>query len=128
VNDLLDDVKLAKAVVLEDFARERFQRGAMFFPHVLDVAQPVVDQTELLPAQRREHAAAAVVAADDDMLDVQHIHGELDHRQAVEIGVHDDVRHVAVHEQVAGHQPDDFVRGHAAVGAADPEIRRRLLL
>ena len=39
----------------------------------------------------------------------------------------DDVRHVAVHEQFAGQQADDLVGRDAAVGAADPQITRRLL-
>jgi hypothetical protein len=30
-------------------------------------------------------------------------------------------------EQLAGIEPDDLVGGHAAVGAADPQILRRLL-
>ena len=72
--------------------------------------------------ERGAHAAAAVVAADDDVLDLQHVDGELDHREAVEVGVHDDVGDVAVHEQLARQQADDLVRGHAAVGAADPQV------
>jgi hypothetical protein len=55
-----------------------------------------LDQTELLTPQRRQDAAAAVVAANDDVLHFQDIDGKLDHRQTVEIGVHDDnwLRHV----------------------------------
>jgi hypothetical protein len=33
-----------------------------------------------------------------------------------------------MHEDVAWHETDDLVRGDAAVGAADPEILRRLML
>ena len=40
----------------------------------------------------------------------------------------DDVGDVAMHEQLARQETDDLVRRHAAVGAADPEILRRLLL
>ena len=36
--------------------------------------------------------------------------------------MHDDVGDVAVDEQLAGHQADDLVGGHAAVRAADPEV------
>jgi hypothetical protein len=41
--------------------------------------------------------------------------------------VHHDVGDVAVDEQLARQQAGDFVGGHSAVGAADPEIVRRLL-
>ena len=77
---------------------------------------------------RGADAAAAVVAAHDDVLHVEHVHRELDHRQAVQIGVDDDVRHVAVDEQLARREADDLVGRDAAVGAADPQVLRRLLL
>ena len=58
---------------------------------------------------------------------LQHVDRVLQHRQAVEVGVHDDVGDVAVDEQLAGQQADDLVGRHAAVGAADPQVLRRLL-
>ena len=89
-------------------------------------------QLSMSPMRRsvecRAHAAAAVVAADDDLLHAEDIDGVLEHRQAVEVGVHDDVRDVAVDEQLARSQPDDLVRRDAAVGAADPEVLGRLML
>jgi hypothetical protein len=36
--------------------------------------------------------------------------------------VDDDVRDVAVDEELTGEEPDDFIGGDAAVGAADPEV------
>ena len=92
------------------------------------MAQPVVGESDALILQRGRHAAAAVVPAHDDVFDVQHIDRKLHHRQAVQVGVHDDVRDVAVDEQLARQQADDLVRGHAAVGAADPQVSRALLL
>ncbi len=68
------------------------------------------------------------MADDDDVPDLQHVGRELDHRQAVEVGVDDDVGDVAVDEELARREIDEVVRRHAAVGAADPEILRRLLL
>ncbi len=41
--------------------------------------------------------------------------------------MYDDVGDVAVHEELAGQQPHDLVGGHAAVGAADPEVVGGLL-
>jgi hypothetical protein len=69
-------------------------------------------------------AAAAVVAADDDVLDLEHLDGELHHREAVEVAVHHDVGDVAVHEELARLQPHDLVRGHAAVRASHPQVAR----
>ena len=59
--------------------------------------------------------------------DAQDVDGELDDREAVQVGVDDDVGDVAVDEHLAGQQADDLVGRHAAVGAADPEVLRRLL-
>ena len=60
------------------------------------------------------------------MLDLEDVDGVLQDREAVEVGVDDDVADVAVHEDLTGLQADDLVRRHAAVGAADPEPLRSL--
>jgi len=69
-------------------------------------------------------------AKDESMLllHVEDIHRVLQHGEAVEVGVHDDVGHVAVHEHFARVQPRDLVGRHAAVGTADPHVARVLLL
>jgi hypothetical protein len=41
--------------------------------------------------------------------------------------VHHDVGDVAVYQQLAGSETDDFISGNPAVGAANPQILRRLL-
>ena len=127
VDHLLDDVELAEASVARRLVGERRQVLDAAVHDVLHVAQPVVDQPELLVAQGGEHAAAAVVAADDDVAHAQHVDGELDARQAVEVGVDDQVGDVAVDEHLARQEADDLVRRHPAVRAADPEVARRLL-
>jgi hypothetical protein len=95
--------------------------------HVLHVPEPVVDQAKRRAGVRGAHAAAAVMTADDHVSHLQHVDGVLQHRQAIEIGVDDHVGDVPVHEELARHEPDDLVGGHAAVGAADPEVAWRLL-
>ena len=77
---------------------------------VLDVAQPVVDQPVLLALHGAADAAAAIVAAHDDMLHTQHADRVLQHRQAVDVGVHDEVGDVAVHEHRARVEIDDLGR------------------
>ena len=73
----------------------------MLVGDVLHVPQPVVDQPVAPALERGQHAAAAEVPADHDLLDAQHLDRVLQHRQAVEVGVHDDVGDVAVHEDLA---------------------------
>ena len=94
---------------------------------VLHVPQPVVDEAVRRVLERRPDAAAAVMADDDDVLDLQDVDCVLEHREAVEVGVDDDIRDVPVNEQLARREVDDLVRRHAAVGASDPQIARRLL-
>jgi len=56
------------------------------------------------------------------MLDAQVVNSELQYRQAVEIRVHHHIGDIAVYEQLAGQQVNDFVGGHSAVGAANPQV------
>ncbi len=95
--------------------------------HVLHMAQPVVDDAHARVVQRGRNAAALGVADDDDVAHLQRIDRVLDHRQRVQVGVGDDVGHVAMHEHVARQQADELVGRHAAVGTADPQVLRRLL-
>ncbi len=62
------------------------------------VAQPVVDQPVTRSLERCPDTAAAVVAAHDHVLHGEDVDRVLQHRQAVEVGVDDDVRDVAVDE------------------------------
>ena len=107
---------------------ERLELGGVLLAHVHHVAEPVVDQAVAGALERRLDAAAAVVAADDHVLHVQHVDRVLEHREAVEVGVPDDVGDVAMDEDLARREADDLVRGHAAVRAADPEVLGRLPL
>ena len=95
--------------------------------HVLDVAQPVVGKPDTPVRERGGDPAAAEMPADDDVLDLEQIDRELHDREAIQVGMHDDVGDVAVDEELARGEVDDLVRGNAAVGAADPEIARALL-
>ena len=87
----------------------------------------MVHQTAPLAVDRRADAAAAVVAHHHDVLHLQHVDGELEHGQIVGVLGRGEIGDVAVHEQLARIEVHDLVGGHAAVGAADPQILRRLL-
>ena len=96
--------------------------------NILDVPEPVVDQPQLRPFERRAHAAAAVVAGDDHVSHAKHIDCVLQHREAIEVGVDDHVGDVAMDEELTGREIDNLVCRHAAVGTTNPQILRRLLL
>src|SRR4051812_8021499 len=95
-------------------SRKSLELHVILPPHVLNVAQPVVDEAKAIVTQRGTDATAAVVAADDDMLDLQHLDSELQNRKTVEIGVDDYVGDVPMNEQLARRQADDFIRRHPA--------------
>ncbi len=105
------------------------EQHAVAVAHVLDVADPVVGQCRCArprapPGRRRSRSGPTTMMCSH----LEPLDRELDRRQRVEVGVHDDVRHVAMHEHLARLQPGDLVGGHAAVGAADPHVLGRLLL
>jgi hypothetical protein len=127
VAHLLDDVELAEPIEARRVAGAGGKFRRVQVAHVLHVAQPVVDQAERRVPRRRLHAAASVMAAHDDVLDPQHVDCVLQHGQAVQVRVHDNVGDVAMDEELAGEQADDLVGRHAAVRAPDPQILRRLL-
>jgi len=72
------------------------------------------------------HTAATIMSADDDVPDRQNLHRILHHGHAIRIVRRHDVGHIAVDEQFARRQTDDFVRRNAAVGTTDPQVIRCL--
>jgi hypothetical protein len=99
----------------------------MLLANILYVAKPVVDEAMPFLQNGRSHGAASVVATDDDVLDLEDVDGKLHDREAIEIRMYDDIPDVAVNEQLAWKQPDNFIRGHPAVGTTDPQVLGRLL-
>src|SRR6266487_852096 len=107
---------------------ERAELSIIFFAHVLNMPQPVVDQTMSLMLERRADAAAVIVSTNDDMTDAQHVDRELQNGKAVQVGVRHHVGNIAVDEDLSRRKTDNLVRRHTAVRTTDPEIFRRLLL
>lgn len=66
------------------------------------------------------------MAADDDMFDLEVLHGELDDREGIDVGADEDVGDVAVAEDLAWFEAEDGRFGAAGVGASDPEDLGRL--
>lgn len=120
VRHLVDHVQLAEQIQFFPVILHGIQSLPMALIDIFDVPKPVVDQAMRLILHGRLHPAAAVVPADDDVLDLQDFHGELQHGETVEIGMHHDVGDVPMDEQLSGKEAHDFIRRNAAVGAADP--------
>ena len=73
------------------------------------------------------HAATSIMPHDEDVFHPNHIHGELHHGEAVEVGMGHHVGDIAMDENFAWQQTDDLIRRHARIAASDPQILRRLL-
>ena len=74
--DLLDYVELAQAPMALRFVWKTLELGAVLDAHVLNVAQPVVEEPQPLVAQGGKDTAAAVMSAYDDMSHSQHLDRE----------------------------------------------------
>ena len=61
------------------------------------------------------------MAANDDVLDLQNVHGILNNRKTVEIGVNHEIGDIAVNKQFAGFKAGQALRRYAAVGTSNPE-------
>lgn len=79
VGHLLNHVQLAQTVNALFFGRQLGQHVAVFVVQVSNGAQPAVDQAELTVLHGGAYTAAAVVAGHQDVFDLQHVHGVLDH-------------------------------------------------
>src|SRR5574343_276901 len=107
-DDLFQHVQLAQAGMALCF-RQAVDQGGVFGMYLLDVVQPEVDDADPRLVQGGGDTAAVVVADDHDVLDLQHIDGVLDDRQAIEVGMQYQVGDVAVHKNLARQQADDLV-------------------
>ena len=95
--------------------------------HILDMANPIVGQTDADVFQCRQHAATAVVANHHQVLNLEPVDRVLYGRKAVQVGRHHHVGHVSVHKHLAWLQAGNLVGRYAAVGAAYPHVLRLLL-
>src|SRR5215468_5304209 len=128
VNRLLDYVQFSQQWTTFRFSFERLEGSGVLVVDVLDVAQPVVRESDSMLPQCRLNPDASVVTDDDDVLHMKHVDAELNDRKAVQVGMHDNVADVAMHEKLTRGKIDDLVGRNATVRASDPQIFRRLLL
>ena len=86
-----------------------------------DGMHPVLDELGGVGADGGLDAAAVGMPDDEDVAHLQAGDGEFDGRRTAQVGRLHLVGDVAMHEDFAGGESDEFVRGHAGVRAADPE-------
>lgn len=98
VAHLLDHVETAQGAGALVGRGQGIQIGGELFADIGKVPEPVADQPDLAPFEHSLNAAAAIVAADDDVLDPEHLDGVLDDREAVEVGMHDEIGDIAMDE------------------------------
>nr|GEU28124.1 hypothetical protein [Tanacetum cinerariifolium] len=122
VRDLFDYVQLHQALRAALFVDHGAHVALVLLRHVVHMAQPVVDQAHAGAGHGRVHALAAEVAHDDHVLHFQHIDGKLQHRQAVQVGMHDHVGDIAMDEHIARRQAQQFIGRYPAVRTADPQV------
>ena len=89
--------------------------------------QPVVHKPAALAVHGGADTPTAVMSDDHDVLHLQHVDSELKDREIIGVLRRGEVRDVAMDEQLARIKTHDGIGRHAAVGAADPQILRRLL-
>src|SRR5437868_2415829 len=77
IDDLLAYIQLAKPV---DLVLCFADVGNLMVRRVLDMAEPIVDETVTLSIEGGQYTAAAVMATDDDVLDLENLDCELQHR------------------------------------------------
>ena len=115
INHLLNHVEFAQScdtLFLATFLREKV---VVFLCYVPNVAQPVIDQTQFLMLVSSGHTAATIVATNNDVLDFQNIHGHLQHRQAIQVCVHDQIRDVTVYKHFTRNKSGNLVCRNTAV-------------
>ncbi|MCY1443322.1 hypothetical protein D9M71_597300 [compost metagenome] len=127
VGHLLNHVQLAQAINPLLFGGKLGQLHPIVVIEVANRTQPAVDQAQLPVLHRGADTTATVMPGHQNVLHLEHIHGVLDHRQAVQVSVQHHIGDVTVHEQITRQHADDLVGRHPGVGTTDPEEFRGLL-
>ena len=107
--DLLDYVEFAEEIHLLLSIIDTREHILILFPHVTDMTQPIVNQTQLVVLHRGFHSATPVVTTNDDVFHLQDGDRVFKNRQTIEITVHDNIADVAVDQHLAWSQPGNLI-------------------
>lgn len=123
---LCDDVELTETLPAGSVIRKRRKFVSVQLADRTNVGNPSLQRVGCGRPESSLDSTTAIVTAHDNVRDMEYVYGVLQDRQAVWIVGADDIANVAVDKKLAGRKTDNFVCRDATVGAADPEVRRRL--
>ena len=83
--------------------------------NVFDVANPVVSETYAHVLKCGPYTSTSIVTNNNDVLDFNLIDRELDHRECIEVGMHDHVRDIPMDKDFARRKACNLVGGYARV-------------
>src|SRR5690554_3719666 len=125
---LLNNIQFTEAVNLIPLCRKIVKHRLITIPYILNMAQPVTNQSVAFIQQSRTDATASIMPYHDNVLNFQHLNSKLKHRQAVKIRMNDNIRHITVNEYLAGQHIHNLICRYPAVCTPNPEILRCLLI
>ena len=70
----------------------------MLLINILHMAQPVIDKSQSFAFERSRDTAASIMSGNYYVLHAKHIDSKLQHRKAIQIGMRDNIRYIAMHE------------------------------
>ncbi len=83
--------------------------------HIPDMTKPVIDQAMILILHRRHDSTAAIMTTDDNVLDLEDFHGEVNNRKTIQVGVDHDIGNITVDKYLTRWQVDNLVGRNPAV-------------
>jgi hypothetical protein len=128
VSRLVQNIGLAQLPEASRVVLLSCQQIRLTIQNLVHRVKPVIDQAHAAVVERCFDASATIMADYNDVPDLQDVHRVLDDRHAIHVGVLDDIRDVAMDENLARHQTRNLVGRDPAVRAPDPEKLRPLLL
>jgi hypothetical protein len=111
----VERTQFTKEISLGRQIRQGFKLLLMRKVQILQVPHPQIHQAILVVRQRRQDTTAAVVPTHNHVLHFEHFDGVLQHREAIDVRVRDDIGDIAMDKDLARLQGDDLVCWHARV-------------
>src|SRR4051812_12385060 len=94
VRHLLHDVQFTKALMSLGFRGASVELLPVLVAHILDVAEPIVDKTQAVASQGGQYTSTTIMAANNNVANTQHVDRILNYREAIQIGMDDDVCYI----------------------------------
>jgi hypothetical protein len=119
---LLHHIQLHQALVAKLVVVDLVHDAVVHAMHVSDVADPVLQEPQVLFGHGGSHCTAVVVASNDDMLYAQELDSKLNYGECIEIRANHEIAHVSVHKNFTGTKTQYFVGRNTTVGATNIQV------